>query len=520
MEIIDNKYLEVRTRNPQKITAAIQDSTIVSKDDDIFTVSVPWDLPEAHTLARLKIREVPSPILKDYKWPGLYAPMAHQVETSKFLTMNPRAYCFNEQGTGKTAAAIWASDYLISQGYIRRVLVVCPLSIMQAAWQSDLFTFATHRKVGIAHHSKREKRKQIVEGDYEYVIINYDGIDIVFDELMRSDIDLIIIDEANAYKNSTTKRWKLMNRLVGTNKWLWMMTGTPAAQSPADAFGLAKLCTPQNVPKFFTNFKESVMYAITRFKWIPKPDAATKVHNALQPAIRFEKKDCLDLPEVTHVDRDVPLTPQQKKYYDILRTEFLMTAGNEEVTSANAAVNLNKLLQVSGGAVYTNSGATLEFDVKNRLNVVEEVIEETSHKVLVFVPFTHTIGIVKNFLKSKHIPCEVIDGSVSAPKRAEIVSRFQTTPESELKVLIIQPAAAAHGITLTAADTIIWYSPVTSIETYLQANARIDRQGQKNAMTIIHIAGSPVEYRLYRMLRDRLNHHTKLIDLYNEELYG
>jgi hypothetical protein len=87
-------------------------------------------------------------------------------------------------------------------------------------------------------------------------------------------------------------------------------------------------------------------------------------------------------------------------------------------------------------------------------------------------------------------------------------------------VLIIQPQAASHGLTLTAADTIIWYAPVTSVETYLQANARINRPGQKNAMTIVHIKGSEVETRLYRMLRTNIANHTKIIDLYKQELNG
>jgi len=195
-----------------------------------------------------------------------------------------------------------------------------------------------------------------------------------------------------------------------------------------------------------------------------------------------------------------------------------MQAGGEEITSANAAVNLNKLLQISGGAVYSNTGAVLEFDVANRLYVVGEVVAESSNKVLVFAMFTHTVNLLKTYLTNNNIPCAVIDGSVTATRRNDLIVQFQSRGAADLKVLVIQPAAAAHGITLTAADTIIWYGPCTSIEIYLQANARIDRKGQKNAMTIVHLSGSPVERRLYRMLRERLHDHVKLIDLYREEI--
>jgi SNF2 family DNA or RNA helicase len=521
MEIIDNKYIAVRTRNPDKITEVIKDAQTLRVDSDIHTVVVNWGLEEAQHLNKLKVKNVPSPIHRDYDWPGVFPPMSHQRDTAEFLTLNTRAFVFNEQGTGKTASAIWASDYLIKAGYVRRVLIVCPLSIMQAAWQADLFKFAVHRSTGIAHSSginAAEKRAKIINGDYEYVIINYDGINIVADDIARNNFDLIIIDEANAYKTIGTKRWKLMNKLVKPTTWLWMMTGTPAAQSPFDAYGLAKLCVPHQVPRFAGAFKESVMINISRFKWVPRSDASQKIFKALQPAIRFTKKECLDLPDVTHTDREAPLTAQQKKYYELIRKEFLVISGDEEITSANAAVNLSKLLQVSCGAVYSNSKATLEFDVSNRLQVVKEVIEEASAKVLIFVPFKHAISIVKEFLTKEGIPNEIISGEVNITQRNEIFNRFQTKGDDDLKVLIIQPAAASHGVTLTAANVIIWYAPVTSTETYLQANARIDRHGQRNPMTVVHIQGSKVERDLYAMLQNRLESHEKLIDLYKRVL--
>ena len=450
-----------------------------------------------------------------YKWPGVYPPMSHQKETAIFLATNKRAFCFNEQGTGKTASAIWASDCLIEQGVIHKVLIICPLSIMQSAWQSDLFKCALHRKVGIAY-GDRAKRKAIINSDAEYVIINFDGVEIVSEDIQKAGFDLIIIDEANAYKTVTTNRWKTLNKIIKPETWLWMMTGTPAAQSPVDAYGLAKLCVPSNVPRFFGAFRDQVMMNITKFKWIPKPNASQIVFDALQPAIRFTKKDCLDLPEVIYTARVAELTPQQEKYYRLLKKQMLMVAAGEEISTANAAVNLNKLLQISGGAVYTDSGSVVEFDVSNRLKVVKEVIEEASNKVLVFIPFTHTIELLKVYLEGVDITCEVINGSVPVNKRTEIFKTFQETPDP--KVLLIQPQSAAHGVTLTAANVIIWYAPVTSIETYLQANARIDRQGQKNPMTIVHIEGSPVEMRLYSMLQNKIETHEKLIDLYKHEI--
>jgi SNF2 family DNA or RNA helicase len=455
--------------------------------------------------------------LSEYEWPRPhgFTPFDHQKTTSEFLVNNRKAFCFNEQGTGKTASVIWAVDYLMQLGLVKRVLVICPLSIMKSAWQQDLFKFAIHRTVSVAYGAAK-KRREIVNAGNEFVIINFDGVGIVKKEIMDGGFDLVVVDEASAYKNNKTERWKDLRDLMKVIKGLWMLTGTPAAQSPVDAFGLARLVNPTAVPLYVSHFKDQVMQKVSDYRWIPRPEAKGIVHKALQPAIRFEKKDCLDLPPVTFVDRDAPLTPQQLVYYKKLKQEMLIEADGEEISAVNAAVKINKLVQISGGAVYTDTHEVIEFDVSSRLKVVHEVVEETSNKVLVFVPFTHTIELLEKYLTKHGITSEVINGSVSVNRRTDIVTHFQNNAQP--KVLIIQPQAASHGLTLTAADTIIWYAPCTSVETYLQANARIDRPGQVNAMTIVHLSGSQVERRMYSLLRGNVANHTEIIDLYKQEI--
>ena len=510
MQIVENRALVFEAHNPSLITQSIPNSVVIETGE----VAVKWGLKEVQTLASLGFTDVPSPIKRDYQWTGKFKPFAHQETTASFLTLHKKAFCFNEQGTGKTASVIWAADYLMKLGKIKRVLVLCPLSIMKSAWQRDLFTFAMHRSCSVAHGDAKQ-RKKIIDAGSDFVILNFDGLAVVKDEIAAGNFDLIVVDEANAYKNPQTNRWKILAQLIqATDPYLWMLTGTPAAQSPLDAFGLAKLVNPDNCPRYFGSFRDQVMMKVTQFKWVPRPGSDRIVHRALQPAIRFEKKDCLDLPEVTFIEREAPLTAQQRKYYEELKNEMLVEAAGEEISAVNAATKINKLLQISGGAVYTDTREVIEFDVSNRLNAVLEVIEEASHKVLVFVPFTHTIDLLRDHLTKHKINCEVINGKVPLNKRSEIVDQFQT--QKDPHVLIIQPQAASHGLTLTEADTIIWYAPVTSVETYLQANARINRPGQKNAMTIVHIKGSEVENRLYSMLQNNINNHEKIIDLYRE----
>tara|TARA_R110000822_G_scaffold51702_11_gene134376 strand:+ start:3968 stop:5515 length:1548 start_codon:yes stop_codon:yes gene_type:complete len=510
VRILDNKALLLRLKNPNKVTEVVEKSRGLSDNK----VVVNWGVDEAHSLKKLNIN-VPSPIEGRYKWSGQYTPYEHQKVTSAFLTMNRRAFCFNEQGTGKTASAIWASDFLMTQGKVRRVLVICPLSIMDSAWRNDLFSFAMHRTVDVAYGAK-EKRRKIINQGSDYVIINYDGVEIVADDIAKGGFDCIIVDEATHYKNVQTKRWKTLNKLLTDQTWLWMMTGTPAAQSPLDAYGLAKFVNPNSVPRFFSSFRDMVMYKITNFKWGQKDTATATVYNALQPAIRFTKEECLDLPPMVYVKREVELTRQQAKYYKELKAKLILQAAGEQITAANAAIIMSKLLQIASGAVYTDTGEALEFDIKNRYKVLREVIDESSKKVLVFVPFKHTIDILSNKLLADGIPTEIIRGDVPAAKRTDIFSRFQTMDNP--KVLVIQPQAAAHGVTLTAANTVVWWGPTSSLEIYAQANARVHRAGQDHKCTVVQLQGSAVEKRVYTLLDNRIDVHTKMIDLYKELL--
>ena len=510
MKVVDNKALLLRLRDPDKVTTVIPKSKELSGS----RVVVNWGVDETHVLKNLNIN-APSPIEGKYSWTGKHKPFEHQKTTSGFLTLNKKAFCFNEQGTGKTASAIWAADFLLNQGKINRVLVICPLSIMDSAWRKDLFDFAMHRKVDIAYGSAK-KRTAVIESDAEFVIINYDGVEIVADAIADGGFDLIIVDEATHYKNAQTKRWKTLNKLLTPNTWLWLLTGTPAAQSPVDAYGLAKLVNPKGVPRFYGSFRDMVMYKVTNFKWVPKPNATETVFNSLQPAIRYTKDECLDLPDMVYTTRDIALTRQQEKYYTQLKNKMIMQAAGEDVTAATAAVNMNKLLQISSGAVYTDSGEVIEFDIKHRYKVLREVIDESSKKVLIFVPFRHTIDLLTEKLRGDNIPTEVISGAVKAGDRTRIFRDFQQTAIP--RVLVIQPQAAAHGVTLTAANTVVWWGPTSSVETYAQANARVHRAGQDHKCTVVQLQGSNVEKRVYALLDNKIDTHTKIIDLYKEIL--
>ena len=517
MEIVEDKALILRTRDPHKYSI-IPKSKAMPRADGGYDVAVYWGLDEARVLRNLGVKNVPSPITRRYDWPGRYKPMAHQIETASFLTLYRRAFVFSEPGTGKTLSALWAADYLMRLKKVRRVLILCPLSIMHSAWMGDINNSIIHRSAVIAHHPQASRRIEMIQHDYEIVITNYEGLNLIANEVVNDGrFDLVIVDEANAYKTPSTKRWKALNSILTPSTYLWMMTGTPASQSPVDAYGLARLVNPDGVPRFLTAWRDQVMNKITTFKWAPKADAKDKVYEALQPAIRFTKEACLDLPPVVTMVREVKLTPQQAKYYNLLKERMLVQAAGETITAVNAAVGVSKLLQISCGAAYTDDREVVEFDSAPRLAVLEEILEETDRKVIIFALFRSTIDTISTYLTKKGVVNECIHGDVTPSKRGQIIHRFQT--EADPRILVMQPQATAHGITLTAADTVVFYGPLMSVEQYIQCCARADRKGQtSDKVTVIHIQGSPIEQRMFKALERKVSDNSLLTQMFDTEI--
>lgn len=518
IDVINNSALLIKTRLPASITSVVPHSQLLGPvpGTDAFNVLVNWTLDSARILRNIGFKQTPSPIRAHYTWPGRFKPFKHQLTTAEFLSLHKRAFCLNQQGLGKSASCIWAADYLMEQKLVKRVLVIAPLSILYTAWMDEIFNTAIHRSVGVAYGT-RDERKAIISGNSEFVIINHDGIKLVAADIIAANFDLIVVDEHTGFKNCTTARWKTLNTFIRPDTWVWLLSGTPVPQSPLDAYGPIKLIQPSNVPKYFNGWRELVTRKITTFKWAIRPEARDIIHNAMQPAIRFEKKDCLDLPPVTYEMRNVDLTPQQQHYYKAMKTSARLTlqGGQTQVNAVNAAAMLTKLMQIAAGAVWGDDDKVVQFDISSRLNAIKEIIDDSDAKVLIAVPYVQALLRLAEEL-GKDYTLDVIYGDVPAGKRADIIRKFQN--ESEPRLLILQPAATAHGITLTEADTIIWYSPTTSFEVYSQFNARIDRPGQKRAMTVFQLQGCDAEKKLNAALRVMGQQHIDLMELYNEVL--
>jgi SNF2 family DNA or RNA helicase len=233
----------------------------------------------------------------------------------------------------------------------------------------------------------------------------------------------------------------------------------------------------------------------------------------MQPAIRFSLDDCTDLPEQIHISRDAQMSEEQKKAYVEMLSSLKTEYEGGELLAVNEAVKANKLVQIACGVAYGKEGETIVLPSADRINVLKEIIEESEGKVIVFVPLT---GVLEElaFELGQQWEVATVHGGTSKTHRDDIFHDFQTkkTPH----VLIANPATMSHGLTLTAATTIVWYAPVHSNDIYEQACARVRRPGQKRTTVIAHIAASEVERRIYQRLKTKQKMQGLLLDMMKE----
>ena len=513
-----HKAVLLRLRDPNRVLSVIPKARIVVAKGKEF-VAVRHGPEETRVLNNMGFK-VPSPIHYHYPWPGRFTPYAHQREMAEFMAGHDRAYNLGDLGTGKTLSTLWAFDFLRQCGVVKKALVVTPLSTLERVWADEVFQHFPHLTTSVLHGS-REKRMKMLEQDADLYLINHDGIKVKgFVEAMekRPDIDIVIVDEiAQVGRTAGTDRFIALNRILNKQspRRVWGLTGTPTPNTPTDAWAQCRLVTPSNVPTFFQQFRFQVMRQISQFVWVPRDDAMSIVHRAMQPAIRFHRDDCIDLPECTYQTREVALSPEQVKAYKDMVVKLKAEFDAGEVLAVNEAVKAQKLIQICCGSVYGNDGQTLSLDASARMETVVEIIEEAPAKVIVFVPFVAVIGRVAEYLKEKGITVGVIHGGVSKHDRDTIFNDFQRarTP----RVIVAQPAAMSHGLTLTAANTIIWYAPIASNDIFEQANARITRPGQKHKQLIVMIEGTEIERRYYRRLKDKQKVQGLLLDMMRDQ---
>jgi SNF2 family DNA or RNA helicase len=493
-------------------------------DHEGHNIALPHKLSVVKVLRNMGIK-APSPIRHYYNWPrpARFAKVFdHQYATADFVTLHNKCFVLNEMGTSKTASVLWACDYLMQEKKIKKVLIVTTLSTVNDVWLNEIFSVCMHRTALILHNTA-EKRKEMLARDVDFYIINHAGLQIIAkDVIARKDIDLIIVDEASTYRNAMNEQYKVLDKVI-KNKKAWLLTGAPCPNAPTDAWALARLVDRSRVPDHFSQFRRMTMNQVSTYKWAPKPGSHQMAFDALQPAIRFKKADCLTLPPITFTTRACGLSAEQAKAYQQMKTHLVAEAKLQTISAVNAADKISKLRQILCGSIKdADSGQYITLDHTPRLNVLKETIEQASAKVIVVVPFKGIVHALRQELNEWHASrgtgrrVEIINGDVPAKRRSEIFQDFRDDPA--LNEIICHPAVMAHGLNLTHADMLIFYAPIYSNDQSGQVMDRINRPGQQLHMTIVRIEANAMERAIYAMLEGKQQSQENMLSLFKKEL--
>lgn len=428
--------------------------------------------------------------------------------TSAFLVYNPKSFCLNDPGTGKTLAALWAADFIMSQfpRYTIRGLIISPISTLTKVWKKEIHTHLIGRRNCVIVHGTRDQRMKALNTRADFYIINPDGLKVndVHNKLLSMDkIKIAIVDESTAFKNTSAKRTKRAKALLHTKPITWMMTGTPTAQGPEDAHGQAVVCHA-GYQETKTAFKNRIMTKVSQFKYVVSPHAYEEARKILQPAIRLPRSAFHDLPPSIPVPFHVPFTSEQEKLYNLLKKEYkvLLSEHGGYITAVHEGALRFKLLQIACGAVYDSKKVAHYIDATPRIRKLREIIHGCPNKLLVFASFTSVLTMLYDTFKNE-VPSALVTGQTPRRVRDRIYTDFQESDNP--KVIFADSGTMSHGLTLTRGTITCWYGPVDSNEEYTQANYRIDRPGKTQDTYKIQLFGCPAEKEMFDRLEAREN---------------
>lgn len=429
-------------------------------------------------------------------------PREHQVRGFGFCSALDESALFADMGTGKTliAIAVCGARYLEHQQL--KVLVICPKSV-KPVWPHELEKHAGYEwTVGIDSPP---------EGDgCQFWVTNYDRVKREQRRLAKWKPDMIILDESHRIKNRKAGRTKAITSLK--SRYRLIMSGTPMGKCISEVWAQFNFLRKDHFGSY-TSFRERYLkmggymgYTVVGYK--NEDEFSEKLH-AL--AFRVTKDECLDLPPLSYQRLYVESDRETKKIYQDMELNMFLDLEEDEVTADREITKQIKLRQIVGGLVKTDSQAIAHVS-RLKASTLEEILEDRgSKKTVVYFSFTHEITIAKEICSKLKLGFLTLQGSTPPKEREEFQERFQNDPG--IQVALIQVATGAEGMTLTAADTAIFYSPTFSFIGFSQARDRINRMGQVNPMTIIFLimAGTVDEH-----IVDVLESNRQLTDTFLE----
>ena len=427
---------------------------------------------------------------------------------------------FFEMGCGKTLTAIGTMGCLYNRNLIRRVLIVCPLSVV-GVWADELAKFAAFPysililNAKLSTCAKIEALRNFKGTGLQITVINYDSVILMPDTLRRWAADLIVADEAHKLKNGQAKVSKAMHTLATGARYRLALTGTPIPNKEVDIFSIYRFLNQNVFGSSFYRFRSYYFYMTGYGQHEPRllptmrDEFARRMHSI---AYRVTKDECLDLPAITDITQKVELEPKAKKLYKTFSDECAAELERGAITAANILTKILRLSQITGGFVASDESTVMQSVSTAKLNALSDIIDssaESGKKLVIIARFTAEINAIADLLQKKKVRYSLVNGATK--DRDEQISAFQNDPE--VLVFVGQIATVALGVSLTASSMMVFYSLSYNMSDYDQCRARIHRTGQKYPCTYIHlISPGTVDVRVLRALRNKAELSKSLVD--------
>ena len=439
----------------------------------------------------------------------------YQQVSVDFIEEHPVSAVFLDCGMGKTVITLTALNDLMFDSFdIHKVLVIAPLRVSMLSWPNE---FSKWEHLSSLTYSTavgtEEERLTALKAKADIYIINRENVQWLVEKSgLTFDYDTVVIDELSSFKNGQAKRFKSLMSVRPKVKRIIGLTGTPAANGLMDLWAEFRLLDMgQRLGRYITHYRNEYFTPEKRngmvvFSYKPLPGAKERIYSKISDmTISMKAADHLHMPQLISSEYTVHLSEDERKRYDGLKEDLVLSLPGGEVTAANAASLTGKLSQMANGAVYSDDGSVVHIHDR-KLDALEDLIEAANGKpVLVAYWFRHDLERIRERLHSLHIPFSEID-------KADSIRRWNS---GEIPVGLIHPASAGHGLNLqSGGSTIIWFGLTWSLELYQQANARLWRQGQNSETVVLQhiVAGGTIDKRILKALSEKDSTQQSLID--------
>ena len=418
-----------------------------------------------------------------------FVPHAYQQRAIDFILDHPKCALFMDMGLGKTVVTLTAVQQL-KEDYLEvsKILVIAPKSVARNTWPSECrkWDHLKGLRVSVVMGTETQRRKAI-SAEADVYVVNRENLTWMVNYhdqvLVTWPYNCVVIDESSSFKNPQSKRYKALRRM----RWkMWRiieLTGTPSPNGLMDLWSQIELLDGgQRLGRTLTTYRTNYFTPGRHnghvvYEWRPKPGAKERIAGQISDiCLSMKAEDYLDMPDVIHAGMDIVLTDAEMKAYRTFEREQLMEVDDTEIEAVTAAALANKLLQFSGGAIYDSEHEWHEVG-RSKVEALTELVEMAAEPVLVFYAYQHELARLTVALEEY--------GPVLFRGEPEILERWN---RGEIHVLLCHPASVSFGLNMQeGGHIIVWYTPTWNLEQYLQANARLHRQGQRRPVILYHL---------------------------------